>query len=146
MADSTTKPKRPVYRNIHVTDIATYRLPVAGIISILHRISGAIMFLMLPFIVWVFDNSVTSEISYDKFTSVFTVGCGDGAMPGWVFRLVAVGLIWAYLHHFVAGIRHLIMDVKHTVSKEQGRISAIITLCISLPLTALIAAKLFGLL
>ena len=73
MAENT-KPPRPVYRNIHITDIATYRLPPAGIVSILHRVSGVIMFLLLPFIFWMFDTSVTSEVSYDQFTSVFTAG------------------------------------------------------------------------
>lgn len=71
MADNAKTP-RPVYRNIHVTDIVHYRLPLAGIVSILHRISGALMFLLMPFIIWMFDASVTSEISYEAFTSVFT--------------------------------------------------------------------------
>ena len=81
MADNAKTP-RPVYRNIHITDIVRYRLPLAGIVSILHRISGALMFLLMPFIIWMFDASVTSEISYESFTSVFTVGCADGAVPG----------------------------------------------------------------
>ena len=84
MADNAKTP-RPVYRNIHVTDIVSYRLPPAGIVSILHRISGVVMFLLMPFIIWMFDTSVTSEITYDAFTSVFTAGCADGAIPGWFF-------------------------------------------------------------
>jgi succinate dehydrogenase / fumarate reductase cytochrome b subunit len=128
-----------------VTDIVSYRLPPAGIVSILHRISGVVMFLMLPFIFWMFDNSVTSEISYDKFTSVFTAGCADGALPGWFFKIIALGLIWAYLHHFTAGVRHLIMDATHSVSKEQGHSSAVATLAISIGLTVILGAKLFGL-
>ncbi|HEX5372138.1 MAG TPA: succinate dehydrogenase, cytochrome b556 subunit [Aquabacterium sp.] len=144
MADNAKTP-RPVYRNIHVTDIVSYRLPPAGIVSILHRISGVVMFLLLPFIIWMFDTSVTSEITYDQFTSVFEAGCADGAVPGWFFKLIALGLIWAYLHHFIAGVRHLIMDVKHTVSKEQGHSSALITLGLSIALTVVLGAKLFGL-
>ncbi|TBO32880.1 succinate dehydrogenase, cytochrome b556 subunit [Aquabacterium lacunae] len=144
MADNAKSP-RPVYRNIHVTDIVSYRLPPAGIVSILHRISGVVMFLLLPFIFWMFDTSVTSEISYDQFTSVFTAGCADGAVPGWFFKLIALGLIWAYLHHFTAGVRHLIMDATHSVSKEQGHNSAVATLVISIGLTAVLGAKLFGL-
>jgi len=144
MADNAKSP-RPVYRNIHVTDIVSYRLPPAGIVSILHRISGVVMFLMLPFIFWMFDTSVTSEISYDKFTSVFTAGCADGAVPGWFFKIIALGLIWAYLHHFTAGVRHLIMDATHSVSKEQGHSSAVATLAISIGLTVILGAKLFGL-
>lgn len=144
MADNAKTP-RPVYRNIHVTDIVSYRLPPAGIVSILHRISGAIMFLLMPFIIWMFDTSVTSEISYDEFTSVFTAGCADGLIPGWFFKLVALGLIWAYLLHFIAGVRHLIMDATHRVSKEQGHSTAVITLVLSSGLTLVLAAKLFGL-
>jgi len=144
MADNAKSP-RPVYRNIHVTDIVSYRLPPAGIVSILHRISGVVMFLLLPFIFWMFDTSVTSEISYDKFTSVFTAGCADGAVPGWFFKIFALGLIWAYLHHFTAGVRHLIMDATHSVSKEQGHNSAVATLAISIGLTVILGAKLFGL-
>jgi len=144
MADNA-KTTRPVYRNIHVTDIVSYRLPPAGIVSILHRVSGVVMFLLLPFIIWMFDNSVTSEISYDKFTSVFTAGCADGAVPGWFFKLIALGLIWAYLHHFIAGVRHLIMDATHSVSKEQGHSTAVITLALSVLLTIVLGAKLFGL-
>jgi len=144
MADNAKTP-RPVYRNIHVTDIVSYRLPPAGIVSILHRISGAVMFLLMPFIIWMFDTSVTSEISYDEFTSVFTAGCADGLIPGWFFKLVALGLIWAYLLHFIAGVRHLIMDATHRVSKEQGHSTAVITLVLSSGLTLVLAAKLFGL-
>ncbi|HRH28409.1 MAG TPA: succinate dehydrogenase, cytochrome b556 subunit, partial [Aquabacterium sp.] len=142
MADNAKTP-RPVYRNIHVTDIVSYRLPPAGIVSILHRVSGVVMFLLLPFIIWMFDTSVTSEITYDQFTSVFTAGCADGAVPGWFFKLIALGLIWAYLHHFIAGVRHLIMDATHTVSKQQGHSSAVITLVLSVLLTVVLGAKLF---
>jgi succinate dehydrogenase / fumarate reductase, cytochrome b subunit len=144
MADNAKTP-RPVFTNIHVTDIVSYRLPPAGIVSILHRISGVIMFLLMPFIIWMFDTSVTSEISYDEFTSVFTAGCADGAVPGWFFKLIALGLIWAYLQHFIAGVRHLIMDATHSVSKQQGHSSAVITLALAVGLTIVLGAKLFGL-
>ena len=138
MADNAKTP-RPVFRNIHVTDIVSYRLPPAGIVSILHRISGAVMFLLMPFIIWMFDTSVSSEISFDTFTAVFR---GDF---GWFFKLLALGLIWAYLHHFIAGVRHLIMDATHTVSKQQGHSTAIVTLVLSTGLTLVLGAKLFGL-
>ncbi len=138
-----TAKQRPVYRNIHITDIVAYRLPLAGIVSILHRISGAVLFLLLPFVIWMFDTSVTSEISYEAFTSVFASGCG--VIPAWFIKLVAVGIMWSYLQHFAVGVRHLWMDATHSVSKEQGKSSAIVTLVVALPLTALFAARLFGL-
>src|SRR5690349_16008157 len=99
MAD-TLKP-RPVFRNIHVSQIVSYRLPPAGIVSILHRVSGALLFLLLPFVIWLFDVSVSSEVSYGRFTGAFTAGLGF--LPGWFVKLVALALIWAYLHHFIAG-------------------------------------------
>lgn len=134
---------RPVFTNIHVTQIVSYRLPPAGIVSILHRISGVVMFLLLPFVVWMLDNSLSSEISFEAFTNVFVAGAAD--LPGWFVKLVALGLIWAYLHHFIAGVRHLWMDATHSVSKAQGHSSAVLTLALSLVLTAALGAKLFGL-
>ena len=139
-----TAPKRPEFRNISaLTDLPTYRLPPAGWVSILHRVSGALMFLLLPFIIWMFDMSVSSEISFAKFKLSFTLGLGF--VPGWFMKLVALALIWAYLHHLIAGIRHLYMDVQHAVSKEFGRSSALATLGLSIALTVVLGAKLFGL-
>ncbi|UXH80198.1 succinate dehydrogenase, cytochrome b556 subunit [Roseateles amylovorans] len=142
-ATSATTKKRPVYTNIHITQIVGYRLPPAGIVSILHRISGLLMFLLLPFVIWLFDNSLTSEISYDTFTSAFVAGIGF--LPGWFIKLVTLALIWGYLHHFIAGVRHLWMDATHSVSKAQGHNSAIVTLVLGVVLTVALGAKLFGL-
>jgi succinate dehydrogenase / fumarate reductase cytochrome b subunit len=139
-----TARQRPEFRNINaISDLPTYRLPAAGWVSILHRVSGALMFVLMPFIIWMFDNSITSEISFASFAAAFSVGIGF--VPGWFFKLVALAIIWAYLHHFIAGIRHLYMDVFHAVTKEFGKSSAIVTLVLSLSLTAVLAAKLFGL-
>ena len=145
MTDSTssTPRKRPVFRNIHVTDIVAYRLPLAGIVSILHRVSGLLMFLLLPGVIWMFDTSISTEISYDGFTNAFVAGLG--VLPAWFVKLVVLGLIWAYLHHAIAGLRHLWMDATHSVSKVQGHNSALITLVSSVLLTLLLGAKLFGL-
>jgi succinate dehydrogenase / fumarate reductase cytochrome b subunit len=134
---------RPVYRNIHVSQIVRYRLPPAGIVSILHRVSGALMFLLLPFVIWLFDTSVSSEISFDRFRGAFLGGLGF--VPGWFVKLACLGLIWAYLHHLIAGLRHLWMDMTHQMSKEQAQRSAIVTLGLSLVLTVALGAKLFGL-
>jgi succinate dehydrogenase / fumarate reductase, cytochrome b subunit len=141
MADTTQNQKRPVYRNIHVSQIVGYRLPPAGIVSILHRISGVLMFLLLPFVIWLFDVSLTSEISYERFSSTFVAGLGF--LPGWFMKLVALALIWAYLLHFIAGIRHLWMDATHSVSMEEGHLSAISTLASSSLLTVVLGFKLF---
>jgi succinate dehydrogenase / fumarate reductase cytochrome b subunit len=141
MTDSVKK--RPVYTNIHVTQIVSYRLPPAGIVSILHRISGFLMFLLLPFAIWMLDSSLSTEISFETFTNVFVAGVAG--IPGWFVKLVALALIWGYLFHFIAGVRHLWMDATHSVSKAQGHSSALITLVLSTLLTLLLGAKLFGL-
>ena len=136
--------KRPEFRNINaLVDLPTYRLPAAGFVSILHRISGFVMFLLLPFLVWMFDTSVSSEISFAKFKAAFNIGVGF--VPGILVQLVALVLIWAYVHHLIAGVRHLYMDAHHAVSKEFGKSSAVVTLVLSLGLTAALGAKLFGL-
>ncbi len=126
---------------MRLIEATQYKLPPAAVVSILHRLSGIVMFVLMPFIIWMFDTSLTSEITYDQFTSVF-VG-GAGFLPGWFFKLVVLGLIWAYLHHFIAGVRHLWMDATHSVSKEFGRSSALVTLGLSIVLTLALGFKLF---
>ena len=136
--------KRPEFRNINIfKDVRTYRLPLAGWVSILHRASGMIMFLLLPFVIWLLDTSLSSEISFAKFSAAFSVGLGF--IPGWFVKLVALALIWSYLHHLFAGVRHLYLDVSHRTTKEFGRHSAATVLVASLALTVILGAKLFGL-
>lgn len=129
------KVAKPEFRNIHVTDLMRYRLPLAGILSILHRVSGAFLFLLLPFILYLLDKSLMSEISFEHFR---------GIASHWFVRLLILGLVWAYLHHFCAGIRHLFMDLHVGLDKASARKSAIGVFAVSLPLTALVALKLFG--
>jgi succinate dehydrogenase / fumarate reductase cytochrome b subunit len=102
------------------------------------------MFVLMPFIIWMFDKSISSEISFAKFRSAFNNGFPY--FPGVLVKLVVLALIWAYLHHFIAGLRHLWMDVSHkAVSKEFGASSATFTLVASVVLTIALGAKLFGL-
>lgn len=129
------KKQRPQFRNIHVTQILRYRMPVAAIVSILHRISGAFIFLLLPFILYLLDKSLASEMSFDYFR---------GIASHWFAKLILLALSWAYLHHFCAGVRHLFMDVHIGGSKEGSRKSAAGVLVASLSLTVLVALKLFG--
>jgi succinate dehydrogenase / fumarate reductase, cytochrome b subunit len=99
---------------------------------------------LLPFIIWLFDKSLSSEISFAKFSAAFNVGLW--VFPGFIIKLVVLALIWAYLHHLIAGLRHLWMDISHdAVSKEFGKTSAVVTLALSLSLSAILGAKLFGL-
>ena len=89
MAD--TLKQRPEYRNLHVTQLFSYRLPAPGWVSILHRISGALLFLLLPFAIWMFDASLGSEVSFEQFRSLFVAGAWG--LPGWLWKLFAFALI-----------------------------------------------------
>jgi len=137
--------KRPEFCNINAfKDLTTYRMTAAAWVSILHRASGAVLFLLLPLVLWLFDTSVSSEISFGRFKAAFETGLGF--VPGWLLKLVVLGIIWGYLHHMIAGIRHLWMDISHdAVTKQFGRTSAKFTLAVSLSLTVVLGAKLFGL-
>lgn len=132
---SITGKSRPEFRNIHVSQILQYKLPPPGMVSILHRVSGAALFLALPFILWLFDLSLTSELSFERLVEFGS---------HWLVRLVLLGLIWAFLHHLVAGIRYLLLDLHMGVEKLAARTSALVVFWISVPLTLLVALKLFG--
>ena len=134
MSDDVKK-SRPVFTNIHVFDLMNYRMPLASVISILHRVSGLLLFLLLPFILYLLDKSLLSEDSFDDFKAVASK---------WFVKLIILALSWAYLHHFCAGIRHLVMDVHVGLDKDSARKSAAGVFVVSLPLAALVALKLFG--
>jgi succinate dehydrogenase / fumarate reductase cytochrome b subunit len=148
-ATNTTK-TRPEFRNIDFASLSSYRWPLASIASGMHRISGAILFFLMPFIIWMFDKSISSEVSFSKFKAAFNAPAFHEAallgLPGFIWKLVALGLIWASLHHFIAGIRHLWMDTHHHhVTKDFGRQTAAAVMVLTLSLTAVLGAKLFGL-
>lgn len=134
MSESIKTSKRQ-FRNIRIVDLPRYRFPLGSIVSILHRASGAFIFLMLPLILWLLDRSLTSEISFAYF---------QGVVSHWFVKLILLVLIWAFLHHLCAGCRHLLMDLHVGLDKEPAKTSAITVLAVSLVLTAVIALKLFG--
>ena len=134
MAEAAKTVKRE-FRNIHITQLSNYRLPLAGLISILHRVSGAMMFLMLPFVLYLLDQSLLSESTFAYF---------KGIAANWFVKLIVLGLAWAYLHHFCAGVRHLFMDNHIGIEKVSSRQSAVGVFAVSLPLTAVVALKLLG--
>lgn len=129
------KKVRPQFTNIHVTQLSNYRLPLAGIVSILHRISGFIMFALLPVILYLLQLSLHSEISFSYF---------QGIASNWFVKLIILVLVWAYMQHFCAGVRHLFMDVHVAIEKESAKKTAASVLIVSLVLTFLVALKLFG--
>jgi succinate dehydrogenase / fumarate reductase cytochrome b subunit len=135
-AQQNVKKDRPVYRNIGLAQLIKYRLPWAGKVSILHRISGAVLFLLLPFILYLFDQSLASELSYQNFQA-FTGNI--------LVKIICLGLIWSFLHHFCAGIRYLLLDLEIGVEKSESNRSAIFVLIVGIALTAVVGLKLFGL-
>lgn len=136
-SEGAKRGRKPEFRNIHVSQIRHYRLPLPGIVSILHRISGAGMFLVgLPVVLWLLQESLVSELGFDRFLAVV-------AHP--LAKLVLLGLTWAYAHHFCAGIRYLMLDTHRGVDKVSATRSARSVLVASLAITAVVALKLFGL-
>ncbi|MGH8807790.1 MAG: succinate dehydrogenase, cytochrome b556 subunit [Noviherbaspirillum sp.] len=134
MSEAVKKERRQ-FGVMSFADTVHYRLPLAGFVSIFHRASGALMFLLLPFILFLLDKSLTSEISFEYL---------KGFTSHWFVKLIVLALAWAYLHHFCAGIRHLLMDVHMGLDKDSARKSAVGVFAVSLPLAALVALKLFG--
>ena len=121
MAEMTIKKKRP--KNL---DLMTIRLPLPGILSIIHRISGATIFLLLPVLLWLLDQSLASPESFSVFSGIV-------ANP--LVRIILLGLIWMYLHHFCAGIRYLFLDMHKGVDIESARRSTKAVFAVSIALT-----------
>ena len=123
MAEMTIK-KRP--KNL---DLTTIKLPLPGKVSILHRVSGAGLFLCIPVILWLFGASVGSPESFAAFKSVAGL---------WLVKVILAGLIWAFVHHCCAGIRFLLPDLHIGIEKEAARKSAGVVMAVSLPLAAIL--------
>jgi succinate dehydrogenase / fumarate reductase cytochrome b subunit len=136
MAEAVKKPK-PEFRNIGIGQILTaYRLPLAGRVSILHRLSGGLLFIFLPFLLYLFEQSLTSPLSFEAFRAF---------LANIIVKLITLVLAWAFLLHFCAGIRYLRMDTSHrAVSKQKGKGTAVVVLVVSTLLTIAFAAKVFG--
>ncbi len=132
---TATKRPRPQFRNLRFPQLLTYRLPLPGVVSIMHRISGAVLFLVLPLLLWLFDLSLTSELSFERLR---------GIAANFFFKLLLVLLIWAFFHHLVAGIRYLLLDLHLGIDLKSARATAIAVYAVSLPLTFIAALKVFG--
>lgn len=121
---------RPVYLNL-----VRIRLPLPGLVSILHRLSGALLFLFLPLLLGLLQMSLGNPTSFANFAAIV-------ANP--LVKLILFGLAWAFLHHLFAGIRYLVMDVSHNAATlERGRQSSAIVLIVSLVLTVIIGVRLW---
>ncbi|MCZ7564098.1 MAG: succinate dehydrogenase, cytochrome b556 subunit [Burkholderiales bacterium] len=129
MAELTAKRKRPVY-----LDLVRIRLPLPGFVSILHRVSGALLFFAGFALLWLLDASLRSPEQYEAMRAV-------AAHP--FAKLVLTVLAWAFLHHFFAGIRYLFIDADIGVALGAARKSSWAVLAASLLVTALAAAWLW---
>jgi len=129
-------PRSPI-RNIRFDQLRNYRLPLAGIVSILHRISGLLLFLSLPLALWLFDLSLASERSFDRFVQI----CQSS-----VTRIALLALGWALLHHLCAGMRFLLLDLHLGLDRIAALRSSMAVLAVSGFLTLLFALYVFGVL
>jgi succinate dehydrogenase / fumarate reductase cytochrome b subunit len=117
------KDKRPKNLNL-----LTIRQPIPAIVSILHRISGVILFLAIPLLLWGLNLSLASYDDFDNFHYLATTP---------VAKVVIWCIMAPFIYHFVAGIRHLLMDVHVGEELKSGRLSAMLTLIISIVLMIL---------
>lgn len=128
MTEIAFKKKRP--KNLA---LMTIRFPLNSYLSILHRVSGAALFLFIPLLLCLLQMSLSSPESF-------------AVMKGWIanplVKLILFGLIWAYAHHFCAGIRFLLLDMHKGVELESARLSTKIVFAVSIPLAIVIAGVL----
>jgi len=125
----TVKP-RPIYLNL-----LAIRQPLPAIVSVLHRVSGALLFLLgIPLLLWGIHASLASP---DTFAQLKTI-------VGQPFsKLTLLLLAWSYIHHLLAGLRHLALDLHVGVDLAPARRSAAIVLVVSVLLTAMVAVRLW---
>lgn len=121
--------KRPKHLALHLI-----KLPLPGFVSILHRVSGMALFLALPLLLWMLQYSLRSIETYTELMDVL-------AQP--LAKLLMLGLLWAFLHHFCAGLRYLAIDMHWVSNLAQARNSSWVVMFVSLALTVLLGARLW---
>lgn len=114
---SSTQSNRPVHLNV-----LKVRLPVGGVMSIVHRITGVLLFVAIPLMIYLLDHSLISEAGFNQ------VIVQVHSLPG---MILLFGLMWSLSHHLLAGIRHLLIDVDLGVDKPTARITALVVLLLA---------------
>lgn len=127
MAEIAIKKRRP--KNL---DLATIKQPIPAVLSILHRISGAVLFLLLPVLLWLLQESLASPEGYATAKAVTS---------GFFAKIILLGLIWLFMHHFCAGIRYLLLDLHIGVDLQSARSSAKVAFVVGILLTLIVGAK-----
>ncbi|WP_028535441.1 succinate dehydrogenase, cytochrome b556 subunit [Paludibacterium yongneupense] len=121
--------QRPKY-----LDLGKIRLPVPGIVSILHRASGVALFFSIPLLIYLLHGSLSSADSFETYRAVV-------AFP--LVKLILLGLLWAFLHHACAGIRFLFLDMHHGLELATARATAKTVLAASIALTVIVGVSLW---
>jgi succinate dehydrogenase / fumarate reductase cytochrome b subunit len=122
--------RRPKYYDLNLA-----HLPPPGLVSIFHRVSGALLFFpILPLVLYILQATLSSDDSYTRWLELFD-------RP--LVKLVLLGVTWLYAHHFFAGIRYLLLDLHIGIEKAPARTSAIVVLALGLVATALIGWRLW---
>jgi succinate dehydrogenase / fumarate reductase, cytochrome b subunit len=121
--------KRPKHLALH-----QIKLPLPGIVSILHRASGLLLFFALPLLLLMLQYSLSSIETYTQLAAVLS-------LP--LVKLMLIGLLWAFLHHFCAGLRYLAIDLHLVRDLAQARNSSKAVMVVSLVLTIFLGVKLW---
>jgi succinate dehydrogenase / fumarate reductase, cytochrome b subunit len=125
---------RPVYRNIGMGDLAHYRLPIIGVASIVHRITGVALFVGLIMLLPMLAMSLKSEAGFEAFRTI--------VWGNWIAKIVLIGLLFSVIYHLIAGVRHMIQDANKWLDLAAARGTATAVFAISVVLTALVTWRL----
>lgn len=115
-------------------DLATIRQPIPAIVSILHRVSGVALFFSLPLLIYLLHGSLSSAESFETYRAV---------VGNPLVKLILIGLLWAYMHHFCAGIRFLFLDTHKGLELQTARATAKTVVVVSLALTVILGVALW---
>jgi succinate dehydrogenase / fumarate reductase, cytochrome b subunit len=126
--------QRPVYRNIGMGDLANYRLPIIGIASIVHRITGVGLFVGLIMLLPMLQMSLKSEAGFEAFRTL--------VWGNWIAKLILIGLLFAIIYHLIAGVRHMIQDANKWLDLQAARSTATVVFVASVVVTALVVWRL----
>jgi succinate dehydrogenase / fumarate reductase cytochrome b subunit len=132
MANAAIKKARPKYLSLAAL-LFEIRLPLPGWVSILHRVSGALLFVETVWLLFLLDRSLSSEAGFESVQRYTSAPLAKAAL---------IVLIWCYCHHFCAGIRFLFLDIDKGVDKETARLTSIVVIVAGLVLTVLFGARL----
>ena len=114
------------HKNLNLFSI---RLPLPAMVSILHRLSGVLLFLLMPLLTWAFCNSISSDLNFNKTALILNT---------WPVKIILIFFIWALIHHLMAGLRHLLLDLQIGSDLIIARFSSKTVLLISFLLTVIL--------